>query len=384
VMDGFDHVLGNTGISRNTWDTLRSFAQLTSLRLVTGSRQKLRELCKTEDSVTSDFWEVFNPNPLRVGRFEDHDWEGFLEPFKARGIQFDGSAQKEIINRTGGIPVLAAALLHLVYESARDGSTVSKSDIDGFAVTIAEERRDVIADLWDDCTSEIQAELADLQSRRELPLSEVNEERRREMDLRGLAKTVGNSLKTGSTLIGNYAQQQSSGLESMRRLFGDRERFSKNSRSMVELRLLQVRVVDVDLVNIVMKAIRDLNNPPDSIAWARRVANRTFQLIWNKELPEGEISLSWVADLRDAGRDRRIPTGGGACRLLQLATGTDTVPRLTKYVSKRTYALLNFIQSVGDHGQHLKDDEVTWSYATSFCFAAVELCESLARDFDRP
>ena len=60
------------------------------------------------------------------------------------------------------------------------------------------------------------------------------------------------------------------------------------------------------------------------------------------------------------------------------------MPRLTKNVSKRTYALLNFIQSVGDHGQHLKDDEVTWSYATAFCLSAVELCDSLARDFDRP
>jgi hypothetical protein len=141
--------------------------------------------------------------------------------------------------------------------------------------------------------------------------------------------------------------------------------------------------VDVDLYNIVMKAVRDLNDPPDSIAWARRIANRAFEVIWKKELPDGELSSSWAELNRDPIRDRHIPTGGSACRLLQLATGTGNGPRLTKFVSKRTYVLLNFVQCVGDHGQHLlSEDEATWSYATAFCFAAVELCESLARDFD--
>jgi len=240
----------------------------------------------------------------------------------------------------------------------------------------------VIADLWDDCTAEIQAELADLQIRHEMPLSEVNEDHRREMELRGMAKPVGNTLRIASTLIGNFAQQQSSGLESMRRLFGDSGRFAKNSRGLIELRLSQVRVVDNDLFNVVSKAIRDSNHPPDALAWARRIANRAFQIIWERELPEGEISLGWAGELGNAAKDRRIPAGGGACRLLQLATGTDITPRLTRYVSKRTYALLNFMQSVGDHGQHLKDDDVTWSYAAAFCFAAVDLCDSLAKDFE--
>lgn len=382
VMDGFDHVLAATGISRNTWDMLRSFAQMTSLRLVTGSRQRLRELCKTEDSATSDFWEVFNPNPLRVGRFEDHDWDDVLQPFQTRGINFDSSAKKEISNWTGGVPVLVVALLQGAYDSTPDGSQLSKTDIDRFAARTAEERRDVIAALWDACPSEIQCEVVDLQTRLELPFSEVNEDRRREMELRGIATPTRNSLKPGSRLVGDYAQQQSSGLESLRRLFGDSERFSKHSRSMIELRLSQVRSVDVDLTNSVTKAIRDLNHPPDCITWARRIANRAFQLIWGKEMPNGEIPLEWMEDLRAT--DRRIPAGGRACRVLQQATGTDTTPRLTTHISKRTYTLVNFIHSVGDHGQHLSDDDVSWSYAASFCFAAVELCESLATDLNQP
>lgn len=381
VMDGFDHVLTKVEISRNTWDTLRSFAQTTSLRLVTGSRSRLRELCRTDDSVTSDFWEVFHPNPIRVGRFEDHDWDDLLKPFSDRKIQIDGSAKKEILNWTGGIPVLATALLHHTFETVADGTTVSKPEIDKAASAVADERSDVIADLWDDCTADIQTDLADLHGRRELPLSEVNVDRSREMEMRGLTKTVGNMLKPASMLIAGHAQQQSSGLESLRRLFGDDDRFSKNSRSLLELRLSQVRSVDSELFNTISKAIRDLNSPPDCIALARRIANRVFVLIWTKEAPGNEIPLGWLADLREFAADRRIPVGGRACRLLQLATGTDNMPRLTTHVTKRTYALLNFIQSVGDHGQHLKDEEVTWSYATAFCLAAIELCDSLAQDF---
>jgi hypothetical protein len=386
VMDGFDHVLRSTGISRNNWDTMLTFARTTSLRLVSGSRQRLRELCKREDSATSDFWEVFNSNPLFVGRFDERDWDGLLEPFKSRGIVFDGSARKELANYTGGIPVLAAGLLRLAYDATNDNSTLSKANIDGFAATFAENSHDVVADLWDDCTAELQAELVDMQTRRELPLPEINENRRREMELRGLAKTVGTTLRIGSTLVSDYARQQSSGLESMWRLFGDGERFSKNFRHLVELRLNQVQVVDDELVNNVNKAIRDLSHPTDAVTWARRIASRAFRIIWEKELPDNEISLSWIPEVWDGGRDRRIPAGGGACRLLQRATGTDKNPRVTKYVSKRSYALLNFVQSVGDHGQHLDDDydDVTWSYAAAFCFAAVDLCDSLAKDFDRP
>ena len=50
VLDGFDHVIADGNISRNIWDEMRSLAQRTSLRLVTGSRRRLRGLCKTEES----------------------------------------------------------------------------------------------------------------------------------------------------------------------------------------------------------------------------------------------------------------------------------------------------------------------------------------------
>jgi hypothetical protein len=75
VLDGFDHVLEGTGLTRNLWDQLSALAQRRSLRLVTGSRRPLRELCKTEESRTSDFWEIFYDAPISVGVFGDSDWD---------------------------------------------------------------------------------------------------------------------------------------------------------------------------------------------------------------------------------------------------------------------------------------------------------------------
>lgn len=74
ILDGFDHIIKETGITRNLWDQLRNLAQHNSLRLVTGSRLHLRSLrgLMPSDSRVSDFWEIFNPTPLPVGKLDDY------------------------------------------------------------------------------------------------------------------------------------------------------------------------------------------------------------------------------------------------------------------------------------------------------------------------
>jgi len=59
VLDGFDHLLRSSGITKNLWDQLREIAQQRSLWMVTGSRKTLRELCHDPDSRTSYFWNIF-------------------------------------------------------------------------------------------------------------------------------------------------------------------------------------------------------------------------------------------------------------------------------------------------------------------------------------
>ena len=252
VLDGFDHVLAESGITRNLWDEMRDLGQQASLRLVTGSRSRLRELCKTEDSRTSDFWEIFYDTPLLVGCFEKHDWSGFLDPFSSKGVQLDTSACKEIANWTGGVPVLATALAGRLLAEAPEGALLSKPHVDRIAAEeMAEERRELLAALWNDCPIELQSELAAL-AKRDVPLSEVPPERKRDLVLRGFAQSSGKKLRSSCRLMSRYAQEQAGGVENLRRLFGDTERFERNIRSLLELRHGQITGADSRLLGDVI------------------------------------------------------------------------------------------------------------------------------------
>jgi hypothetical protein len=267
-----------------------------------------------------------------------------------------------------------------------DGATVAKPDIDRVAQAAFDRRRELIEALWDDCTEDMRADLAEFQ-RRAIPMGEIPDERARELQFRGFAKPDGNALRCGCTLMGRHASQKSGGVENLRRLFGDAERFQSNIRSLLEVRLSQIPIVDVTLRNFVQKAIRDLDEPAHAVVWARSIAERALDMIWEKELPKDrEFPSDWIAEWKFAGvkwaeeLERLPPRRGAQCGVLRLITGTEDTKRLTKYVSKPTYLLVDHIQAIGDFGQH-PSDPVTLPFAASFCYSAIELCESIQRDF---
>ena len=120
IMDGFDEVLANPGITRAIWDGLLRIADLPVLRLVTGSRLPLRELCRTEESRTSDFWEIFHDVPVVVGGFDEEDWTALIKTFTEAGVEIDTSARGALTQWTGNVPVLTVALMQSLWEEARD------------------------------------------------------------------------------------------------------------------------------------------------------------------------------------------------------------------------------------------------------------------------
>ena len=383
VLDGFDHVLAGSGITRNLWDGMRTLGQHASLRLVTGSRKRLRELCKTEDSRTSDFWEIFYDTPLEVGCLEEHDWDGFLGPFKSRGIMFDSSARKEITNWTGGVPVLAAAMADMLFTATSDGATISKPDVDRAGEAAAEERRDLLVDLWENCPFELQSDLAALADS-DLSRSELPDDRRRDLELRGFALSSGNKLRASCRLIVRFATGQASEMGNMRRLFGDAESFEGNIRGLLELRLSQIREADADLIGFVRNAVRDLlPRPNNSLIWARSIAERALQLIWEAELPlDKSLPESWKHTGTTFGV---LPSKlGPQCGLLRRITGTEEHAPISKFVTKPTCLFVDHIQSVGDLGQHKEGVTVSVPIAAAFCMSAIGLCESLVRDLPNP
>ena len=392
VLDGFDYVLAATGLTRNLWDQLRVLAQKPSLRLVTGSRRPLRELCRTEESRTSDFWEIFYDTPVRVGALDDADWTAFLRPLQDAGCEFDESARKEVVNWTGSVPVLVCTLLQKLWED-HSGESISKPEIDRAAETVLDERREVLAALWDDCNHELRADLGVL-SDGDMPLTDLSD-RCRAVEERGFGHVSGNRLRGSCRLMQRYAKEQAPALADLNRLFGTASGFETHVRSLLELRLSQIksRRMDEELCVSVNNAVRDISPAPEqALIWVRSIANRALALIWEAELPPDQtLPAEWLDEWRRNGVDPRddggrLPRGAGPqCHILRLVTGSDRTRRQSRYVTKTTYLLVEHLQSVGNFAEHRSDfpeTKVTIGFAAAVVFAAISLVECLTGDVE--
>ena len=381
VLDGFDHLLGDFGITRNLWDELRTLAQTGGLCLVTGSRDRLYDLCKDEESRTSNFWQIFHDPPFRVGGFQDEDWYGFLAPFASRGIRVDGSAEKEIRNWTGGVPVLAAALADRLIADRRGGEVISKADVDRVAGAMANEPLDSVRALWDDCPIELRSALTELSTTDNARATEVPERRKRQLLFRGFAQESRGGLRSSCRLMAEYARRRKDEVAYLNRLFGDPDCFDDNIQGMLELRLEGIASrVDPRLAEFVRKAIRDLHPDPNgAVVWMRSIAETALDLIWKAELgPDRSLPEAWkfAGIVFDEGR---FPGNRGPqCAILRGITGTGQSARVAEFVTKPTCLLVDHIHSIGNFGQHRDGQEVSLPTAASFCLSAIELCERLS------
>lgn len=403
VLDGFDHVLAGTGITRNLWDQLRSLAQKSSLRLLTGSRQPLRELCKTEESRTSDFWEIFYDTPVVVGPFAEDDWDDLLAPLTGNGVTVDGSGRKELINWSGGVPVLAASLLERLATTTRNGNSISKPEVDSTAEGMLEHPPAHLEQLWDDCDFELRGDVAALAEKESegVLLSEFSSQRQKALSGRGYGIASGNRMRPGCRLMAKYAAQQGPAVADVKRLFGVEADYHANIGGLLEFRLahLAAQGADPQLLNYLRHSIRDVGTAPEvSLVAIRSLVQRALQLIWDAELPGTRVlPEDWINEWKYAGaaprwldERHRIPSGDGQqMHALTLLTGTkighSLVERKAQFLTRATVLVLDHLQSVGDFGQHLGDYPEcppTTDLAVSVITSAIEMISSLTRDLN--
>lgn len=396
VFDGFDRVLARADLTRTLWDQLRTLAQKPSLRLVAGSRLPLREVCRTEESRTSDFWEIFNPTPVRVGALDGEDLEAFMKPLLNTGCTVDGSAREEISNWTGGVPLLVCALLGRLWNVRGETPHLSKRDVDQAAEALLDEQRELLGTLWDDCDTELREDLAALAGAA-VSRADLSEQRLKSVQERGFGRMAGTRLSSGCGLMERYAKQQAPAIANLKRLFGSSLGFETNIRSALEMRLDQVATPRTDklLRDFVSRAVRDLEDDPElAIYGVRGIAKRALRLIWKAELPPDQtLPSDWIKEWNLAGvnfpNDRgKLPRSSGAqCHILRLVTGTDRVQRRqSRYATKTTCLLIDHLQSVGDFGQHpegFPETHVTLGFAASILLAAIALVENLTADLQR-
>ena len=395
VLDGFDHVLAASNITRMLWDNMRTLALHSSLTLLTGSRQPLRELCASEESKSSNFWEIFYDTPLEVNKLKDEDWEGFLEPMQEKRITIEPAAKREIIASAGGVPILAAALMRELFRDKAEESTLSQADVGRIAERMIASQSQLLSALWDDCSDEMRSDLA-LAVERGIPQNQLPHDRKSELERRGFLQANGGILKPACKIMEKYARLRTPGVADLQRLFGNPGVFEENIQGTLKLRLTQISHVDQTLINHVRSAIRDIAPSPEgSLVWMRSIAERALDLIWEKELPrDRSIPNTWITEWQRSGEwrdgllasNRQLPRSrGDHCNILRLATGTQNAHPVTRYISKSTYVLVNHIKSVGDFGQHRESrDFFSVGTAASFCMSAITLCESLYHDLNCP
>lgn len=397
VLDGFDHVLDTSNITRTLWDNMRTLALHSSLTLVTGSRRPLRELCASEESKSSDFWEIFYDTPLEINKLEDADWEGFLKPMLDKQITIEPAAKREIVVWTGGVPLLAAALMRELFKETAERASLLQGDVERVAERMVASQSPLISALWDDCSNEMKSDLASAAAQG-IPQNQLPHNRKFELERRGFLQTTGGTLKPACKIMEKYARLRTPGVNDLRRLFGSENAFEDNIQGTLELRFAQIPQVDPTINKYVRKAIREISpSPEDALVWMRNIAEHSLELIWERELPrdrsipqkwinEWQRSSEWRENLLDLGR--RLPRSRGEqCNILRLATGTQNSHPVTQYVSKSTYILVNHVKSVGDLGQHKENRNsinIGIGTAASFCMSAIALCESLYNDLNRP
>lgn len=385
ILDGCDPILQNSTIPRNLWDNLRALAQSKGLRLMTGTRAPLHELCYNPDARTSDFFRIFYDQPLAVGPFDEEDW---ADAFARSGVDLDASAQKELRNWTGGHPDLVDLMLERLRDTKK---VVSKTEVDAVAEGVLDGSAR-LESIWSDCSDETRGDIL-LLSKDDVSAGELPEPRAKYLLTRGIAVRSGTKLRLCNRLIERKAASRKNDVSGIRQLFGDRDGFNANISKLLELRAAIVSGADHEMTRIVQRSIRHLPDDPSAcLSGARDLLDRALDLVWACEAPDGVVPRQWLESWKFQqtqeatkavdrfSRERELPSERGfQCELLRLATGRQRVKPVTLKTSKAAYVLIEHVKQLGDLKNHSKAP-ATQMLAAAFCMTAIELCETLARE----
>ena len=389
VMDGLDHFMANSTISKNLWDYLRDIAQKSTCTLVTGSRLTLLELCKNPESQTSEFWGLFR-DPLVLGPFTSGERDALLAPMLTVAPGVEEAARKELWNWTGGHPALFALLAGRVCDASA-GAAVDKGMVDAMANALVAGPAPLLQELWGDCSVEVQGDLHGLAVGSPNATSIPTDRMRFAAD-RGFVDASGRHPRVSARMIEALARGLGESTQDLKRLFATEAPYMTAIRAVPELRLAQLTKVPPVLRRSVEAAIRDIEAYPEHCLMSfRLIAVKALDLILAAESPGSKLPEHWLATWTKEGNERalgafgdgRVPSGEGQrCRLLQEVTSTyQGKTRLAHWITRPTYVLVEHMKQLGDLGNHPDNRaDLTPAFAASCCLAAVELCERLAAE----
>lgn len=404
LWDGVDPTIGSGKLTRNLWDNLLALGRKDSLVLVTSSRRKLQELIRDAQSVTSEFWLLFEPVKLEAMNEED------VAAFSAKlpEYSFQAGAVKEIVNWTGGIAPLVIWLFNQICDEESPGA-ISQNLVHQIAQNPDDTCSGIVDRLWADCS----ATAADLyrgivESGKSSYSGLPKQERATLVDAGFIAQNNGIA-KSACRLIQTHISGTNQESGALGRLFGDWNDYSNNIRGILERRIAHLRRFDETLFHMVERAVEDVPRHIDTcLNGLTHIEERSLDIVWKRELePDGclppavisqwsQIALAFheskrprvLADMirADEGCEKNAwklsADRPSQLALLQLLTGshqhyTDVVAR---YASKDTYVLLNAIHCFRNRSQHSGGQVIGLGVAVSALMLCIELLACLDRE----
>ena len=403
IWDGFDRPLRQGRLTRNLWDNLLELCRTESFRVVTASRRKLQELIRDEQSVTSELWQVFRVE--KVGCLTPTDLEHFASTLPNH--TFQTGALKEVMNWTGGLPILVTWLFAKIARQI-PADTLTNQQINEAAAT-DEECIGILDTIWNDCPAPAADLYRHLAESGPQKIGAVPRSERTSLQELGLARDEKSMLQPTCRLIQEHVGAADPEFGALARLFGTWDEYAANIRGILERRIAQISRFDDRLFRMVEQGIENIPGyPDDCLNNLTHIEERALDLVWQHESDDEKCFLlqviSYWSDVTlkqpSIKRHRMMhemlqadengtPNAWSVSSdrtsqltLLQFLTGshqTYNKPVAAK-VSKDTYTLLNAIHSFRNRSQHASGQAIHLGVAVSAIMLCVELIGCLQRE----
>ena len=398
LLDDFDCLASQPRISKNLWDYLRSLAQKEHLRFVLSSRRRLRECIPNRDGRTSDFWNIFT-NVVTLKPFSSIDLDEFLGPISDAGLHVDARGKQAIVDWTGGIPVLAARLCGDIL-TCNPAARIDQPFVGSRGDQIVGDAwmQDTLTLLWDDCGKEVQGDLLDIAGD-PLVVSRLPPIRQQLLLDRGYIVRDGGAYRAQCRFMQQFAAGHEVRSRDFRDLFKDPETELRSLNTLLQLRLSSVAGGDPDTRSYIEHAIDGLaRGQRTALTSIRSIAEQALSVAWEVECPNNvmpaamqqQITQAWEAGGGGMGPDvlQRLNDKNVRRRILRVAAGDQGRTKVTRKVSRPMMLLIDYLNNLGNYGQHMTDipaaqeTPVDVSFCAGACWSAIELLKRMSEDLN--
>lgn len=392
VMDHFDAAMVQSSITRNLWDNLNGILDNNpALVFITGSQRKLKNLCKDKDTGLSNFWLLFDNDPLRPPPFTIDDRDSIVRPLEDKGFKIEGKFMEAAIDASGGNPVILCDILGRVYRDPP--GDVTADTIRKKVEEIGSGDSNYLEVIWDDLKAREKQTLNDLLEADGM-LSDFHRPDCRRLQQWGLIRKKDNRLSVSCGIFKEFFKYYGEGITAIERLFGNAtgDDYVRHMRDILELRLEKINRFDESVFEEVSGLLEKIKKPKMMLPGVRPLIKDFIDLIMDKICPDRRIQDEWQ-EKWDSNRhfkrhkhfkrilddDNKIGTQSyHKSNLLLLITGVQYIPAVTPEISKDTAVIINMLIEVGRSGNHTDEYDFGSLYCVSVCTLFVNLCENLA------